>query len=119
MNIDTGLAAVIFAILIFYLRLIILQRERTKRNLARLAAQRAAPKGKGKRPLAPPRFSILSHKRSNWIIAAVGAAAIVAGLLLNAGLAFPSLQAYWWVPMAVGIVAFSWAFGLDDRNEHA
>jgi sterol desaturase/sphingolipid hydroxylase (fatty acid hydroxylase superfamily) len=124
MNLDTGLAVVILAILIFYLRLIILQRERVKRSAAQLAALRsAAGKTKGKAEKRPPvsqsQYSILSRKRRNWVIAGAGAAAILLGLLLNAGLAFPSMRSYWWIPLALGIVAFSWAFGLEDSDERA
>ncbi len=113
MNIDTGLAVVIVAVLVFYLRLIILQRERAKR-----LAQAPAPSKKQSKKKSPPaspdpaaRYSILSSKPRNLVIAGAGALAILAGILLNLQvLNLTSLQPYWWLPTAAGIVAFSWAF---------
>jgi hypothetical protein len=113
MNIDTGLAVVIVAVLIFYLRLIILQRQRAK--MATQARLQVAQKGKkGKEPPPPPpRYSVISPNKYDRIVGAAGAVAIVLGVLLNAGLLpFPAAQPYWWIPTAVGIVAFSWAFKL-------
>lgn len=113
MNIDTGLAVVIVAVLVFYLRLITLQRERAKR-----LAQAPAPSKKQSKKKSPPaspdvvaRYSILSSKPRNLGIAGAGALAILAGILLNLQmLNLTSLQPYWWLPTAAGIVAFSWAF---------
>ncbi|MBN2146488.1 MAG: hypothetical protein JW726_03830 [Anaerolineales bacterium] len=111
MNIDTGTAVVIGAVLIFYLRLIILQRQRAK--ALQQTAQAAGKKGKGKAQQAPPRYSIISPRRLDRVTAGVGVAAILAGVLLNVGILPPAtVQPYWWVPMAAGIVAFSWLFRL-------
>lgn len=114
MNIDTGLGIVIVAVLIFYLRLIILQRQRIK-SLARTVQANEKIKGKAKEPskASPQRYSILSDKISDRLIAGTGAIFVVAGVLLNAKiLPIPVAQPYWWIPTAVGIVAFSWAFKL-------
>lgn len=114
MTIDTGLAVVIIAVLIFYLRLIILQRERAKR-----AALPSQPIPKKKRKGLPETvnpavtYSILSRSRVDLAIAGAGLLAILLGLVLNAGwLALPAAQPYWWLPTSAGIVAFSWAFKL-------
>ena len=114
MNIDTGLGVVIVAVLIFYLRLIILQRQRA-RSLIRPAVANAKNKGKAKEAstVSPQRFSILSNKTSDRLVAGIGVLLILAGLLLNAKiLPFLTAQPYWWIPTAIGIVAFSWAFRL-------
>ncbi|MEW5868482.1 MAG: hypothetical protein AB1894_04345 [Chloroflexota bacterium] len=112
MKIDTGLAIVIVAVLIFYLRLIILQRERAKR-IARASRETRQKKDRSRAEVGAPRYSILSQKRSDLIIAGAGLLAIVLGVLLNAGL-LPlfAVQPYWWMPTSIGIVAFSWAFKL-------
>lgn len=118
MKIDTGLAAVIVAVLVFYLRLIVIQREAARR--ARLEAQKAATKAskKGKKSGAPvartsASRSILSKNKLDLAIAGVGLLAIVVGALANAGvIGLPVLQTYWWAPLSLGIVAFSWAFKL-------
>lgn len=109
MNIDTGTAVVIGAVLIFYLRLIILQRQRAK--ALQQTGQAAGKKGKAQQ--APVRYSIISPRRLDRVTAGVGVAAILAGVLLNVGILPPAtVQPYWWVPMAAGIVAFSWLFRL-------
>jgi len=114
MNIDTGLAVVILAVLIFYLRLIVVQRERVKR-LAQVPMIAGKKKNQSKdQPQVPlPRYSILSPNRRDWVIAGMGVLAILAGILLNAGiLSVTAAQPYWWIPTSIGIVAFSWAFKL-------
>jgi hypothetical protein len=118
MNIEPGLAVVIAATLIFYLRLIILQREKAKRAAQAIAEARqtgAKMKRKGS-PVSsaePTSFSILSPRRSDWIIAGLGLLAILLGILLNRGLVpLPNLQPYWWASTSTGILAFSWAFRL-------
>lgn len=115
MNIDTGLAVVIVAVLVFYLRLIILQRERAKR----LVQAPPPVKKQFKKQKLPAqadlkqRYSILSPRRADLVIAGLGILFILAGILLNLSvLPIPSLQPYWWLPTAAGIVAFSWAFKL-------
>jgi len=112
MKLDTGLVVVIVAVLIFYLRLIIIQRERA-RQIQRARKASAAKKGKTAEPAPPPRYSILTTSYRNLAIAGVGALCIVGGVLLNAGvLAFPAVQPFWWIPTAVGIIGLSWAFQL-------
>jgi hypothetical protein len=112
MNIDTGLAVVIVAVLIFYLRLIGLQRERVKR----LSAAQQGSEKKKKKPASQderllPRYSILSPRRRDRVIAGAGVVAILVGVLLYLSiLPLPAVQPYWWIPTSIGIVAFSWAF---------
>jgi hypothetical protein len=114
MRIDPGLVVIIVAVLAFYLRLIILQRER-----ARQAAYQPKPAGKkqGKRPAKPPektpapQYSIISQDKRDWIIAGSGIFLIFIGVLLNLKvIPLPLAQNYWWLPVAIGIVAFSWGF---------
>src|SRR5512139_3872095 len=115
MNIDTGLAAVIIAVLVFYLRLIILQRQRAKQIRKTKEAQANLKKGKKavQAPAPPPQYTILSSKRLDWVIAGLGIAGILAGVLLYTQvLPIDVLQTYWWIPTSLGIVAFSWAFKL-------
>jgi len=114
MNIDIGLAVVILAVLVFYLRLIIIQRQRVKR-VAQLPAPGRKQSQKSKEQLKnqATRYSILSHNRRDWLIAGLGVLAIVIGVLLSAGvIPWQAVRSWWWVPTAAGIVAFSWAFKL-------
>jgi hypothetical protein len=114
MKIDTGLAIVILAVLVFYLRLIVIQRQRAKSVAqAKKASQIGKKKGK-KQPAAPqPGYSIISKSKLDRAIAIGGVLLMVLGILLYIKLIpIPSFQPYWWVPTAAGIVLFSWAFKL-------
>jgi hypothetical protein len=115
MDIDTGLAVVIVAVLVFYLRLIMLQRERIKR-VSQSAAVSSTGKGKRKAPdrAAPaPQYSVLSQNPRDLVIAGVGVLLVLMGVLLYMKILPLSVaQTYWWVPTAAGIVAFSWGFKL-------
>ena len=113
MPFDTGTVVIIAAVLLFYLRLILIQRERAKRlHVAALTKSKRKDKpGKAETQEAYSRLSILSGRRQDWIVAGLGALAVLAGVLLNLQLISWQLgQAYWWLPVAIGIVAFSWAF---------
>ncbi len=112
MKLDIGLVVVVAAALVFYLRLIIIQRQRIKR-----LAQPAPTSGKKKKGASSKdesftkKYAILSSNRWDWIIAGIGALAVLAGLLLYGHIIpLPAVQSYWWIPTAAGIVAFSWGF---------
>jgi hypothetical protein len=112
MKIDTGLGVVIVAVLIFYLRLIILQRERVKRVTQTPTTTGKKPGKEAARP-SPRAYSILSANPLDRFIAGAGVLAILVGILLNTSvLPIQALQPYWWIPTALGVVAFSWAFKL-------
>jgi len=110
MRIDPGLVVIVGAVLAFYLRLIILQRQRAKQ-----AAYQPKPSGKKKKqpPQPPPivRYSIISDNKRDWIIAGAGILLVFLGIMLNLKvIPIPLAQTYWYIPVALGIVAFSWGF---------
>ncbi len=110
MQIDTGTGIVIVAALIFYLRLIIIQRQKVKQPSI---PPQAKNKSKKKKPPTPAlrQYSILSSNPRDWIIAGAGVVAVLLGVLLKAGGSPLAVVApYWWVPTALGIVACSWGF---------
>ena len=120
MKLDTGLIVVILAVLIFYLRMIIIQRQRVKRISAASKAgsgkegQSKKNRGATKTPTPPPNYSVLSPNRRDRVIGIVGSILIVIGAFLYSGLnPWPAAQAFWWIPAAGGIVAFSWLFRLE------
>jgi hypothetical protein len=114
MNIDTGLAVVILAVLVFYLRLIVIQRQRAKRVAqAQKASQAEKKKVKKQSPSPQPGYSIISRSNLDRVIAIGGVLLMVLGILLYGKIIpLPSIQPYWWVPTAAGIILFSWAFKL-------
>ena len=110
MQIDTGTAIIILAVLIFYLRLIIIQRERAKR-LTHQSFPGKKKNARDKQLSFLTSYSILSQNQPDRVIAGLGIFAILAGVLLNLRvIPWIPVQNYWWVPVAAGIVAFSWAF---------
>ena len=125
MKLDTGLVVVMLAVLVFYLRLITLQRQKAKRvNLERQAqASAAAKKGgkKGNQGQPPARqvtdYSILSPNKPDRVGGIAGVVLILAGVFLYSGLnPWPAAADYWWLPMAAGIVLFSWLFQLGSAR---
>jgi flagellar biosynthesis/type III secretory pathway M-ring protein FliF/YscJ len=114
MKIDTGLAIVILAVLVFYLRLIIIQRQRAKSIAQEKKASQIEKKKSKKQPPAPqPDYSVISKSNLDRGIAIGGVLLMVLGILLYIKLIpLPFLQPYWWVPTAAGIILFSWAFKL-------
>lgn len=113
MQIETGLAVVIVAVLIFYLRLIVLQRERARRLRVVASVPDKRGKGKNRQNAEPPKYGILSPKPLDRAIGIAGAAGVVLGVLMYAGVfRTPAVESYWWIPTSAGIVAFSWMFKL-------
>jgi hypothetical protein len=110
MHSDTGLVVVIVAGLIFYLRLIIIQQQRIRRTTPQPQTSDKKRK-KSQKQASAPRYSILSQDKRDWVIAGAGIMLIVIGILLNGKLIpFSLAQSYWWIPLAIGIIAFSWGF---------
>jgi hypothetical protein len=125
MNINTGMAVVIVAVLIFYLRLIIIQRERAKRLQRSAVAEQPGNVRKRKKNSAAlqttsvSKYSIISENRLDRWIGLSGGVLIILGVVINLGLLPPPgttfydvIQPLWWIPTALGIIAFSWMFKL-------
>jgi hypothetical protein len=116
MRIDTGTVVIVAAVLLFYLRLILVQRERAKRLRAAEQEMRSARRNSGKKNPGLlqeqyARLSILSTHPRDLAIAGMGVLLVVLGVLFNRQILPWELgQVYWWLSMALGILAFSWAF---------
>ncbi len=96
MKFDIGTIVIVVSVLVFYLRLIIIQRAKIKNP----------PQGS-----TYSRFSILSTRASDKIIAVFGLVFIVIGILLNQNIInIPYGNQLWWLIISLGIVAFSWGF---------
>lgn len=99
---------ILLAVLVFYGRLIRIQRERARQNQRRPAGKQ---KGSTRSPAQAENFSILSRSPRNWLIAGAGALAVLFGVLLSLNwLPIPGAEQYGWLPVAAGIIAFSWGF---------
>ncbi len=112
MPIDAGTAIVVAVFLLFYLRLIILQRRLAQQ--LRLPQKRAGnKKERTKEKNAPERYSIVSRSRTDWLIAALGLLLMLVGLFINKQIFGTSIPAaYWWIPAAVGGLLINFGFRL-------
>lgn len=109
-NLDFGRIVIIAAALIFYLRLIIIQRQRVKNAATQATAQK---KTLNKTDATKPdtRFAILSPYTQDRIIAGAGAAIALLGILIYWQIVrIPAVENYWWIATAAGILLFSWGF---------
>ena len=107
---EPGLIVVIGAVLIFYLRLITMQRRRAKVT-QQLHSLESRQKRKSGGTTTKVRPSVLSTNPRDLWIAGIGMLLIIFGALLYAGsLPFSGILAFWWIPISTGIVAFSWGF---------
>jgi hypothetical protein len=112
MGLDFGLVVVLAAVLLFYLRLILVQRQKARRF------NQATSESKGNKKTTRTRsmkdysaLSIISPRPQDRLIAALGFITIVLGILLNIKI-IPWVwgQPYWYLMVAGGILAFSWVF---------
>ena len=117
LDMETGSIVVIIAVLIFYLRMILMQRQRAQRiryerQVYAINAAKAKKKGKTPPPPPPsPEYSLLSRQPRDRIIGIAGAVLILVGVFLYSALnPWPAAAEYWWVAVSAGIVLFSWLF---------
>lgn len=112
MGYDLGTIIIIVAVLVFYLRLIILQRQRIKK--ARVQYAKADKKlnkksAEGKKPEL--RYSKMGVQIRNWWLAGSGIVLIIAG----AAVKFKEFTLggfdFWWVPVLIGIALMGLGVG--------
>jgi hypothetical protein len=107
---DTGTLIAVGAVLIFYMRMIGMQWGKAKR----LRAQRALDfeemrqrKGKKAEPQPDrPREAAGVQVRS-WPVVIAGLVLCLAGAVLAA---IPGTNAYWWIPITLGVLILTFAF---------
>jgi len=108
MKFDTGTIVTIVAVILFYLRLIVLQRQKVKVAKMQYSAVDKAKKKKGETEPPQVQWAALGVRVHNWWIGGAGLLLIVFGALLaGTQLLGPSLSAAWWVPVNVGILLFA------------
>lgn len=113
MGYDIGTIVIIVAVLIFYLRLIIIQRQRIKQARYQYA-QVSAKLGKKKSTADTKpevRYSKLGVQVRNWWLMGAGIIALMAG----AGVKYFGLKIgnfdYWWIPVLLGILSMAFGVG--------
>lgn len=107
MKFSTGTIVTIVVVLLFYLRLIILQRQKVRLGRMQYSAADQARKKKKKtedEPLAV-RWGALGVRVRNWWLVGGGLVLIVAGTVIaGTHILSPSLTSAWWVPLNIGVV---------------
>ncbi|MGE5221637.1 MAG: hypothetical protein ACM3PY_04310 [Omnitrophica WOR_2 bacterium] len=106
---DTGTILVVVAVLLFYLRLILLQRQAAKRlkSTPFTGKQKKQDKSLGNTPSS---IWILSRNRRDWVFAGIGLVMILIGLLIRAGVIPIPQEPFWWIITVAGLVPFSLGF---------
>ncbi len=108
MKFDTGTIIAIVASLIFYLRLIVVQRQKVKR-MRTVKSQAQTLKGKeksaAKTQARRPIDQQLGFEIVSWWMIAVSILMVLSGALIYAVDWFgPGVRPLWWIPFTVGII---------------
>jgi ABC-type Fe3+ transport system permease subunit len=112
MNFDAGTIITIVCVLLFYLRLTILQRQRIKKAQYQYAAvaQKNSKKKKNADKKPEIKYAHLGvHLRNWWMVG--GAIILITFGAVIAAIRFlgPSLSTFWWIPLNLGIALFAFA----------
>ena len=111
MKIDLGMGVVIAAVLLFYLRLILLQWGKAKQLKAQAFAVKGRKGSKDAREAAAkpqPRPLWLGVSFSNGYLTVLGIVFFVLGAFVNLSpLISTEVRAFWWLPILAGLVLFT------------
>jgi ABC-type Fe3+ transport system permease subunit len=108
MSFDAGTIVTIVCVLLFYLRLTVIQRQRIKRAQHQYAAVQKKASKKGSSKQTEVRYNRLGIHIHNWWLVAGAIALIAFGAVVAAThfLGMP-LSSYWWIPLNLGIGFFA------------
>ncbi len=112
MTFDTGTIITIVCVLLFYLRLIVIQRHRVqtaKYQYAQVEKKLAkGKKGANQKPIV--NYARLGIQIRSWWLVGMALALIVFGaVIVAAQLLGPVYSAYYWIPLNIGIIIFALA----------
>jgi hypothetical protein len=115
MRFDVGMIVVIVAVLLFYLRLIVIQWGKSKRlrDLATIQPKAKANKAKPGAPGPSSRRNatadVMRFHFRNVYLTALAVLLMVIGVVMVSNLpVLESLRIYWWIPMVIGIALFGY-----------
>jgi ABC-type Fe3+ transport system permease subunit len=105
MKFTAGTIVTIVVVMLFYLRLIILQRQKVKvAKLQYSAAEKARSKKKNHGEPLEVHWGVLGVSVRNWWLMGTGIALVAFGaIIVGTQFLSPELNAAWWVPLNVGI----------------
>ena len=107
---DTGTIITIVCVLLFYLRLTIIQRQRVKKAQYQYAAvaQKYSKKKNGSTKKPEIKYQRLGVHIRNWFLVVAALVLITFGAVVAATRFLgPNLSTYWWIPVNVGIGLFA------------
>jgi ABC-type Fe3+ transport system permease subunit len=110
MNFDTGTIITIVCVLLFYLRLTIIQRQRVKKAQYQYATvSQKNSKKKNNSPKKPEvKYQRLGVHIRNWLLVVAALILITFGAVIAAThFLGPNLSTYWWIPVNMGIGLFA------------
>lgn len=104
---EYGTILVIAAVLLFYLRLILLQWGKARRVREEALLTRAVRKGKQGKSTPPEAQRTPALRFENVYLVVLAMILMVMGLVMNfsRGLS-PEMRAFWWIPSVAGILLF-------------
>ena len=115
MRFDAGTIVVIVAVLLFYLRLIVLQwgKSRRLRDLATIQPKAKTNKSKtgGSAPSTrrPTSADVMRFRFRNVYLTVLAILLMVAAVVMNVNVALlTSVRLFWWIPMTLGIALFGY-----------
>jgi hypothetical protein len=111
MKLDYGMIITIVAVLVFYLRLIILQRQRVKRFKAIQAEARKKQGNKKLKEIAQRPVDVqMGFRIFSWPMLVIGIIVILLGAFINLSPLFPSqVRTFWWIAVVVGIFLMNYS----------
>ena len=110
MKLDAGTIITIVAVILFYLRIITIQRSRIKRaqyQYAKVNEKNSKKKNNDKKPEI--NYSRLGIQIKNWWMVGGAILLITFGAVIAATQFLGSYSNLWWIPMVIGIGIFSLA----------
>ncbi len=112
LNLDTGTIITLVCVLLFYLRLIVIQRQRIKRAQHQYAqVQKKNSQKKNSSNKKPEvRYSRLGiHIRSWWMVGGAIALITFGAVVVATHFLGTPLSSFWWLPLNLGIGLFALA----------
>lgn len=105
---DTGMVVIIVIIVLFYVRLYLINRGKRRREKQALIERMKLGKKAPPLPVSDPDAPAFQVK--SWWIIVPAILLMLLGIALFTEALFPDIKAYWWVPVAIGGVLFIFGF---------
>jgi hypothetical protein len=129
MKLSTGLIVVIVSMVFFYLRIALLRGQK-RRYEREFALKRRRVNGRSKGAMMPQKPKGASpYSIGSWVLVAVSVIIMLAGLLMYNKMSIlgwdilqntafvDQITEFWYIPVAVGVILFSFCFKIDKPDQ--